>query len=65
MGADAATAVHVGDDLILDVDGARGAGMRVIQVRTASGQPAVGQMADAVITSLTELPAAVTRLDVG
>jgi putative hydrolase of the HAD superfamily len=65
VGADAATAVHVGDDLVLDVDGARGAGMRVIQVRTASGQPAVEQMADAVITSLTELPAAVARLDVG
>jgi hypothetical protein len=39
--------------------------MRVIQVRTTSGQPPVGQLADAVIASLTELPAAVARLDVG
>ena len=65
VGADAATAVHVGDDPVLDVDGARGAGMRVIQVTTTSGPPAVGRRADAAIASLTELPAAVARLDVG
>jgi FMN phosphatase YigB (HAD superfamily) len=35
-GRDAATAVHVGDDPILDVQGARAAGMRVIQVTSSS-----------------------------
>jgi FMN phosphatase YigB (HAD superfamily) len=64
VGADPATAVHVGDDAVLDVEGARGAGMRVIQVRSTPGRPPVGQMADAVITSMRELPAAVERLDV-
>jgi HAD superfamily hydrolase (TIGR01509 family) len=65
VGADARTAVHVGDDLVLDVEGARAAGMRVIQVRTTSGQPPVSQIADAVVPSLADLPAAVARLDVG
>lgn len=32
VGGDAASAVHVGDDEILDVDGARKAGLRVVQV---------------------------------
>jgi putative hydrolase of the HAD superfamily len=65
VGGDATTAVHVGDDLILDVEGARSAGMRVIQVRAARGRPPVSQTADVIIPSLAELPAAVARLDVG
>jgi len=65
VGGDAATAVHVGDDLVLDVEGARSAGLRVIQVRTTPGQPPVSQTADAVIPSLADLPAAVAHLDVG
>jgi putative hydrolase of the HAD superfamily len=64
LGADARTAIHVGDDLVLDVEGARSAGMRVIQVRTTPGQPPVGQIADAVVPRLADLPAAVARLDV-
>ena len=65
VGGDAATAVHVGDDAILDVEGARAAGMRVIQVTSTPGRAPVGQTADAVIPSLTALPDAVERLDVG
>ena len=65
VGGDAATALHVGDDLVLDVEGARAAGLRVIHVRTTSGQPPVGQKADAVIGNLADLPAAVAGLDVG
>lgn len=64
VGGEAATALHVGDDLVLDVEGARAAGMRVIQVRTTRGRPPVGQTADAVVSNLAELPAAVARLDV-
>jgi putative hydrolase of the HAD superfamily len=65
VGATPETAVHVGDDLVLDVEGARAAGMRVIHVKTTPGQPPVSQTADAVIPTLAELPAAVARLDVG
>jgi putative hydrolase of the HAD superfamily len=63
LGAEVATAVHVGDDAILDVEGARAAGMRVIQVRSTAGRPPAGQRPDAVITTLKDLPAAVARLD--
>ena len=65
VGGDPATAVHVGDDAVLDVEGARGAGMRVIQVRSTPGRPPMGQVADLVIPSMRELPAAIERLDVG
>jgi putative hydrolase of the HAD superfamily len=65
VGGDAATSIHVGDDAVLDVEGARAAGMRVIQVRSTPGRPPAGQMADAVIPTLKDLPAAVERLDVG
>jgi putative hydrolase of the HAD superfamily len=63
LGAEVGAAVHVGDDAILDVEGARAAGMRVIQVRSTPGRPPAGQRPDAVITSLKDLPAAVERLD--
>jgi putative hydrolase of the HAD superfamily len=71
-GTDAARALHVGDDLILDVHGARTAGMRVVQVvkgltDAGEGDGAVatpaGQAPDAVIRSLAELPDAVAALD--
>lgn len=65
VGGDAATAVHVGDDAILDVEGARAAGMRVIQVRSVPGRAPASQTADAVIPSLGALPDAVARLDAG
>jgi putative hydrolase of the HAD superfamily len=61
--AEPAAAVHVGDDAVLDVQGARAAGMRVIQV-TASSLRALGaQRPDAVIPSLARLPEAITALE--
>lgn len=54
-------AVHVGDDAILDVEGARDAGMRVIQV-THDGRATAPVKPDAVIRHLGELPAALRRL---
>ena len=61
LGCDAAGAVHVGDDRVLDVRGARAAGMRVIQV---TGTPADSgpESPDAAIRTLAELPAAVAAL---
>jgi putative hydrolase of the HAD superfamily len=62
LGVSAEHAVHVGDDPVLDVEGARDAGMRgVIQIAadlraTGAAKP------DAVIRSLAELPAALGRL---
>jgi putative hydrolase of the HAD superfamily len=61
MGAEAATAVHVGDDPILDVQGAQAAGMRVIQVTSSSRGNSIRP--DLVIARLAELPAAIDRLD--
>jgi len=54
------TSVHVGDDPILDVQGAQAAGMRVIQVtssRTRGPRPAL------TISRLAELPEAIERLE--
>jgi len=62
IGGDAATAVHVGDDPVLDVQGAQAAGMRVIQViSSAARSNSVGP--DLVIHRLAELPAAIERLE--
>ncbi len=55
-------AVHVGDDPILDVEGARDAGMRVIQV-TLTGRATGPVKPDAVVTQLRDLPDAVARLE--
>jgi putative hydrolase of the HAD superfamily len=54
-------AVHVGDDPVLDVEGARAAGMRVIQVvsRGTASSPA----ADRVIGHLGQLAQAVAELE--
>lgn len=61
VGALPKEAVHVGDDPVLDVEGAKDAGMRVIQV--AAGGRATGPVKpDAVISCLSELPAALDRL---
>ena len=62
VGGEPASAVHVGDDPILDVQGAQAAGMRVIQVaapsvRWNSTRP------DLTISRLAELPAAIERLE--
>ncbi len=54
-------AVHVGDDLVLDVQGAQDAGMRVIQVTSGSPAP-LSRKPDATIRRLGELPAALSLL---
>jgi HAD superfamily hydrolase (TIGR01509 family) len=61
VGGEPATAVHVGDDLVLDVEGGRAAGMRVIQVATAA-QRTKGGRADIVIPGMAALPDAVAEL---
>jgi len=54
-------AVHVGDDPVLDVEGALDAGMAVIQV-APEGQARAPVKPDAVIRGLSEVPAAIERL---
>jgi HAD superfamily hydrolase (TIGR01509 family) len=61
LGATPGTALHVGDDPMLDVHGAQRAGMRVIQVAHAPS-PVVVPRPDARITTLRDLPEAVARL---
>jgi len=61
VGVSPEQAVHVGDDPVLDVEGARDAGMRVIQV-APSGRATGPVKPDAVVTGLGELPAALDRL---
>ncbi len=61
LGVPAEHAVHVGDDSILDVEGARDAGMAAIQV-THDGRATAPVKPDAVIRHLGELPAALRRL---
>jgi FMN phosphatase YigB (HAD superfamily) len=62
VGGDPASTVHVGDDNVLDVAGAKGAGLQVIQIRPA-GQRGGTVRPDAVITGLAALPAAIARLE--
>ena len=54
-------AVHVGDDPVLDVQGARGAGMRVIHVTSDRGAT-LSPKPDATIRRLGDLPAALSLL---
>ncbi len=61
LGVPARHAVHVGDDAVLDVEGARDAGMAAIQV-TADGRATAPVKPHAVIRHLGELPAALRRL---
>jgi len=61
LGVTAGQAVHVGDDSILDVEGARDSGMAVILV-TADGRATAPVKPDGVIRHLGELPAALRRL---
>jgi len=61
LGVPPEDAVHVGDDPILDVEGARDAGMRVIQA-TLDGRATAPVKPDAVIRHLGELPAVLGRL---
>jgi putative hydrolase of the HAD superfamily len=61
IGGEPASAVHVGDDAILDVEGARGAGLRAVQV-VGRGARAPAHAADRTITCLGELPEAIVSL---
>jgi HAD superfamily hydrolase (TIGR01509 family) len=63
LGVEPEHAVHVGDDISLDVRGGRGAGMRVIQVTRASLKALGVHRPDAVIPSLEALPEAIAALE--
>jgi putative hydrolase of the HAD superfamily len=63
LGAEPAAAIHVGDDAVLDVEGARAAGMRVVQVTSASLKALGARRPDAVVPSLAALPAAIAGLE--
>jgi HAD superfamily hydrolase (TIGR01509 family) len=63
LGVPAAAAIHVGDDAILDVLGGRGAGLRTIQVTSASLEALGAQRPDAAIPNLAALPDAIAQLD--
>ena len=60
VNGDPATAAHVGDDRLLDVQGAHAAGMRAIQVIGLSGH--IAPDADGTIKQFAELPAAIAAL---
>jgi len=63
VGAGPESAVHVGDDEVLDVRGARAAGMRVIQV-TSNAPRALGLLRpDGAIPRLAGLPDAIAQLE--
>jgi HAD superfamily hydrolase (TIGR01509 family) len=63
LGSDPSESVHVGDDGVLDVEGARAAGMRAIQVTSASLKALGARRPDAAIASLAALPAAIAELE--
>jgi putative hydrolase of the HAD superfamily len=64
VGGEVESAVHVGDDPVLDVAGARAVGLRVVQVVGGSaGTPPAADRPDRTITRLGELPAAIMALD--
>jgi putative hydrolase of the HAD superfamily len=63
VGGEPAHAVHVGDDTILDVQGARAAGMRVVQVTDASLRALGARAPDAVVRQLDGLPEVISQLD--
>ena len=62
IGGEPSTAIHVGDDGLLDVGGARAAGMRVIQITNVPLKALGGRRPDAAIPSLSALPDAVAKL---
>jgi len=63
IGGEPGTAVHVGDDPILDVQGAHAAGMRVVQVTSSRVRASGAQRPDLAIPRLAELPDAIDRLE--
>ena len=62
LGVPVEEAVHVGDDSRLDVEGARNAGLRAVQV-VAAGREVGPPEPDVVIRGLGELPAAIATLE--
>jgi HAD superfamily hydrolase (TIGR01509 family) len=62
LGVPAGEAVHVGDDAVLDVQGAREAGLRTVQVVPAGREPA-SPAPDVVIEGLGDLPGAIETLE--
>jgi len=62
IGIAPAEAVHVGDDPVLDVEGAKAAGMRVIQMYVEGYEPPA-ERPDGTITRLDELPGALDLLE--
>ena len=64
VGGEPATTVHVGDDPVLDVHGARAAGLKTIQiVGHGADAPPAAERPDRTITQLEELPAAIAALE--
>jgi len=63
LGVPPAEAVHVGDDAVLDVHGARAAGLRSVQVTSASLKALGARRPDAVVQSLAHLPEAIAELE--
>ncbi len=62
LGMDRKEVVHVGDDPILDVEGARAAGLRVVQLAPGQGW-ASRYTPDAVIERLRDLPGVLADLE--
>ena len=62
LGIPAAETVHVGDDSVLDVKGAREAGLRTVQV-VAAGREVASPAPDVVIEGLGDLPSAIETLE--
>jgi putative hydrolase of the HAD superfamily len=63
LGVQPGEAVHVGDDPVLDVHGARAAGLRSVQVTSASLKALGAQRPDAVVKNLAGLPEAIASLE--
>ena len=59
----AQAAVHVGDDLILDVMGAQHAGLRVVYISDTDQAGTLAVRPDRTIASLADLPDAITELE--
>jgi len=61
LGVGPEASVHVGDDPVADVAGAKRAGLRAVHLRRGAGAPAAAD-ADATIGSLRDLPTVLTVL---
>jgi putative hydrolase of the HAD superfamily len=63
LGVPPEEAVHVGDDPVLDVHGARASGLRAVQVTRAALETLDPHRPDAVVPSLAGLPEAIAQLE--